>query len=670
MDKNSLRKKAEKILEQKGAISSNLYNKSLEELVQELQIYQIELEYQNDELRRTQEKLEISKDHYKDLYENSPNGYITLSEDFKVLQLNNTLAKLLKKDKKLVIGHNFTKFVQPQDQDIFYLHINNLILSEKEQTTNLWLNVNNFSHFVKINSKVKIVNNKKIIRSSIIDITSEKLNEEKFKNLFNLSPNIVIIHSLDNKILEINKEAFLKLGYNLNDIQSMEMKDIFIDFPFGKIMSKKDKLENEQIKFEAKIKSKLGQIYDVEILSKIVNYENSKALLAHIIDITERKNFEKKIIIEKEKAIDANNLKSAFLANTSHEIRTPLNSILGFSSLLKKQIKDNVKANEYVKIINSSGQHLLNIINDIIDLSKMEANQIKIVKEDFDLNDELKKLFLIHSNSKKIRQKPYVKLKLINELEHLTINSDPNRLRQIIENLLTNAIKHTEKGTITFGYTLLPNNLLEIFVEDTGKGIPNDKFGYIFEPFGKLDNTEGTGLGLPIVKKLTNLLDGELSIKSEVNIGTKICITINANIKSKKNNNKTKETITMNDLSFLSGKNILIAEDDVFSQMLFSELFDIQGLNIKILKDGLEVIEDLKNNSYDLIILDVDMPELNGLDTSKKIREMNIKTPILIQTAFAIHVSKSQSINAGANDYITKPIESEELYSKVEKLLQ
>ncbi|MBN2892646.1 MAG: PAS domain S-box protein [Bacteroidales bacterium] len=674
--KDSLRKKAEELLKLKQGNNEFLNNENFEDLLQELRIYQIELESQNEELKNSQEELSIVSKYYKDLFNNSPSGYLTLDDDFEILEINNTLASILGSENRNIIGQYFTNYIAEKYQDEFYLQAKNILESKTDATFYLILKTS--EKLVHVQSKMNYlesIEGRKLLRISIIDISSQvlaenqlKLSEEKFKELFNLSPNMIVIHGANNKIIDANTETFNKLGYTLQELRQLSMNEFFVDFPFEKL-SQKNALEiNSPIKIETTIRTKSGYLLPVQILAKMIDYDKGKALLANVIDISEHKKLNENLILEKEKAVEANQLKTAFLANTSHEIRTPLNAILGFSKLLKERIKDNPKALDFIEIVNSRAHQLLYIINDIIDLSKLEANQVSIVQEKFNLIDLLDEVYEVHRLSKKLAQKTKLSLKLEKQHEIINIVSDKIRIKQIIDNFLTNALKHTDLGYITIGYNLLENSKIEIYVQDTGKGIPKDKLDFICEPFAKLDNTEGTGLGLSIVKRISELIDAELLLSSEQGKGSKFSIIIDCSCDFKTNPQKINKT-NMSNLSFLSNKKILIAEDDLFSQLLFSELFDVDSIDLEIVKDGHEVVQRIKNKSYDLIILDVDMPELNGLETSRQIRKLGINTPILIQTAYALNVDKNKSLEAGANDYINKPIESDVLYEKVEQLL-
>ncbi len=681
MDKKDiLRRKAEEILKKKGKIPSEEYSKGLEELVEELQIYKIELEYQNDELLRTQQELQLANDKFKDLYNNAPNGYLSVDDNFVVLRANDTLVKLLDITCSQIVNQKFTKFIHKDSQDEFYLHHRKVIKHKRVFSTQIKL-INKFKNkniFVKIKSNIEKDFNKPAIRSAIVDITDEKNNEqklkeseEKFKTLFNASPDVIVIFGKNNRIIDVNPKALSKTVYKFSQIKNLSMNNILPDFNVDEIMQKIAKNPDKPIRFETNLLTKTKNKIPVEIVAKSFVYNNQNAILAHFRDVTARKNYEKKLIEAKEEAEEANKLKSAFMANTSHEIRTPLNGLIGFSEILEDIIMpDNLKAKKYINIIKNSGKQLLSIINDIIDISKIDSNEIELKNEKFNLNELLDEIITFYKLSDRFKKKPNLKISSHKENKELFVTADPLRIRQIYDNLITNSIKHTDKGSILIGYHILDSDDIELFVKDTGKGIPSEKINYIFQRFAKLDKTEGTGLGLSIVKGIVDLMNGEIKIKSEINSGT--CFSVKLPCKIYYDKNKTQIEVQNNTMetSFLKNKKILIAEDDLFSQLLFTEIFDIQDLKIKIVSDGTEVIDELKINSdYDLIILDIDMPRLDGIETTKRIRNTGIKTPIIAQTAYAMHIDKDSCIEAGANDYITKPIDRDILFDKIAAFL-
>ena len=389
-------------------------------------------------------------------------------------------------------------------------------------------------------------------------------------------------------------------------------------------------------------------------------------------DITIRKKALSKIeeqtvelIKAKEKAEESNRLKTEFLNNMSHEIRTPMNGILGFSEFLNNENLTPKKRNYFVNIIQNSGKQLLRVIDDIIEISRLETKQVKVVENPVCLNNLLFDLFSIFNLKAKENKIP---LSLRNGLSNneSTIYTDKSKLNKIISNLLENALKFTNKGKISFGYKLV-NNKIELFVKDTGIGISKDKQQIIFDRFAQeenetIKNPNGLGLGLSIAKENSELLGGEISVKSVKGEGATFKVllpykavkvnTVQKNIEEKQFKSKIKHTI-------------LIAEDEdvnyLFIEILLKEKMNLNCTTIHA-KDGVAAVEICKNNNnIDFILMDISMPLLDGYEATKQIRTFNKTVPIVMQTAYSTIEDKEKAIEVGCNNFITKPINRKEL---------
>lgn len=381
--------------------------------------------------------------------------------------------------------------------------------------------------------------------------------------------------------------------------------------------------------------------------------EELKASMNKILQINEE------LTVSKNKAEESDKLKSAFLANMSHEIRTPLNGILGFSSFLNDPDLPKEKMERYIHIIDLSGQQLLNIINDILDISKIEAGQLDIIIEATDINELLKDLL-----QQFLKEAELKNLNLILNAEHLdepiVAHTDENRLRQVFCNLITNAIKFTSEGTIEYGL-VRKGNFIEFYVKDSGLGIATEDQSVIFEPFRKVANKTnqlfgGTGLGLAISKALVEKLGGTISVTSSKNSGSTFIFTIPYR-KDNETNSKSQVKTTSNTHLDMSQKTILVAEDEIFNFYYIEEL--LKPLNIKTLhaKNGLEAVEMAKENpDVSLVLMDIRMPEMDGLAATKLIKEMKPKLPVIAQTAFASREDKENAKSSGFDYYLSKPI--------------
>ncbi|MBN2891407.1 MAG: response regulator [Bacteroidales bacterium] len=395
-------------------------------------------------------------------------------------------------------------------------------------------------------------------------------------------------------------------------------------------------------------------------------------LMDNVWKITERQKLIENLELAKKQAEESDKLKTVFLANMSHEIRTPMNAILGFSVLLKKNNLEKPKQERYLEIIHKSSNQLLKIIDDIIDISKIDANQINITIEPCSPLELVKDVKSVFFHIKEYSENKNVELildRITNET--IFIESDPNRLKQVISNLISNAYRYTEYGKIIFGYTLNSDDIV-FFVKDTGIGIPKEKQEVIFERFRQVDEFsyhEGTGLGLTISKALVELLGGKIWLESEPNKGTVFYFSIPLSKTGEKPKVVEKQQEEM-DVLDLSGKNIFLAEDSDFAVAYLIELLAETHANVFVMNDGEELMFELKDFIPDLILLDINMPKKTGLECLQEIKQRKIKVKILAQTAYAMSNEKELLIEAGADEYISKPIDSTELFVKIKKLLE
>ena len=392
-------------------------------------------------------------------------------------------------------------------------------------------------------------------------------------------------------------------------------------------------------------------------------------------DITEKYQTVQELVKAKERAEESDRLKSAFLANMSHEIRTPMNGILGFSELLKEPDLTGEKQQEYIRIIEKSGVRMLNTINDIVDISKIEANLMNVDIKDCNINEKIE---FIYTFFKPQVEEKGMQLLFKNTLpvKEAIIRTDSEKVYSILTNLVKNAIKYSKGGTIEFGYLKKSENL-EFYVKDNGIGIPKDRQSAIFERFVQADITDkmarqGAGLGLSISKAYVEMLGGNIWVESEEGIGSTFYFTLpyNALSEEKKVHEKTvQEQDKENQINpGVSGLKILIVEDDETSEMLIA--IDVKKFSKEIIKvkNGFEAVEACRNNpDTDLILMDIQLPEMNGYEASRQIRQFNQDVVIIAQTAFGLAGDREKAIEAGCNDYIAKPINKRELMALILK---
>jgi signal transduction histidine kinase/CheY-like chemotaxis protein len=378
----------------------------------------------------------------------------------------------------------------------------------------------------------------------------------------------------------------------------------------------------------------------------------------------------KELLTAKEHAEESDRLKSAFLANMSHEIRTPMNGILGFAELLKEPDLSGETQHDYIRIIEKSGVRMLNIINDIVDISKIESGLMKVEMRESNINEQIQYIYTFF--------KPEVDakgLKLTTNTplpkKEAIIRTDPEKLYAIFTNLVKNAIKFSHEGTIEFGYKKIDENL-EFYVKDTGIGIPDDKQHIIFERFiqANIPNEwvqQGAGLGLSITRAYLEMLGGTIRVESCEGAGSTFYFTLpyNAVVKKEKvvHHNLSSDTTDQD-----KNLKILIVEDDEVSRMLLDISLRRIGKEILKAKTGIEAIEACqKNPDIDLVMMDIRMPEMGGYEATRQIREFNKAVIIIAQTAYGLTGDREKAIEAGCNDYIKKPINKAELLLLIQK---
>ena len=388
-------------------------------------------------------------------------------------------------------------------------------------------------------------------------------------------------------------------------------------------------------------------------------------------DTTEAYNSKQKLIEAKEKAESSDRLKSAFLANMSHEIRTPLNAIIGFSDLLSAT-DDPEERVAYSEIVHKNNELLLQLISDILDISKIEAGTLDVVNDYVDINQMCREV--IHFYELKTEDSP-VKVTFDDTLPAYILFSDKNRLTQVLNNFINNALKFTKEGGITLGYYLVGEDRLKFFVRDTGCGIAKENLGSVFERFVQLDSfVAGTGLGLSICRSLVEQMNGEIGVESEVGEGSYFWFTHpfqpEIQVVSKETKPKQVEKTVQTEESNDSSKPlVLIAEDTDSNYILLSSIFRNKYTLVRAY-NGREAIDLFNQIHPDIVLMDMKMPVMDGIEATKEIRATDARTPIIAVTAFAYDSDKERVLEAGCNAYISKPIKAAELMRVIKEWLE
>jgi CheY-like chemotaxis protein/nitrogen-specific signal transduction histidine kinase len=388
-------------------------------------------------------------------------------------------------------------------------------------------------------------------------------------------------------------------------------------------------------------------------------------------DITESKQTEEALVVAKERAEESDRLKSAFLSNMSHEIRTPMNGILGFAELLKQTDLAGEKQQEYIQIIEKSGNRMLSIINDIVDISKIESGMMRIWESNINLNEQIEYLYNFFRPEIEDKEIKLIRYKGLSDNDAY-ITTDGEKLFAILINLLKNAVKYTDEGTIEFGYSK-KEGYIEFFIKDTGIGISAERLDAIFERFVQADLSnqmarQGAGLGLSISKAYVTMLQGKIWVTSIEGKGSAFYFTIPYKPVIDNLNPAKKDNDMIEGVNESKKLKILIAEDDDLSEKLIIKYLELITKEIIIAKTGVEALQACRKNSdIDLILMDIRMPLMDGYQATRQIRRFNKDVVIIAQTAYGFTGDLELALKAGCNAYISKPIIEKELLSVIKE---
>jgi PAS domain S-box-containing protein len=511
---------------------------------------------------------------------------------------------------------------------------------------------------------------------------SEKLSESerRFSEMLKNTLLFSTIVDADAGIIFCNKSFLSVTGYSEEELTGKNWFEIFIEeesreemeHVFRRILEGEEGLLNNENIILLKDGSKLSVSWNNTVLRDLTGRAVGFASIGE--NITKRKQTEKELIQARIKAEESDRLKSIFLANMSHEIRTPMNAIIGFSTFLGEQDIDEFDKAQYLDIIRSSSDRLLKLINDIIDLSKLEAKQLKISNSVCSLSEIFLNSTESFRKSDLLLKKPDIELilNLPESYRNIKFLSDCFRVQQVLDNLITNAIKYTEKGKIETGCTIKSEDgreFIEIYVKDTGIGISGEMSDLVFEQFRQVEEGmfhEGAGLGLSISKGIIDLLGGKIWFVPERDAGSAFYFTIPYIIPEAPpvKTIKTKEVLTQ-----LNGKDIIIAEDD-FNSFRFLELL-LKGQNaiIRHAENGRILMKMVQDRLPDLILLDINMPVMSGFEFLSEIKSAGLNIKIIAQTAYAMPEEKERCLRSGCQGYIAKPIRKSELFNMINAVL-
>jgi len=672
--------------------------------------------------KQAETALKVSEQKFRTLFNSASDAIFILNFRGEIIEVNDIACERLDYSREELFSMDPKEFHSPESSHQFDIRLKEMIKNTSGTYEAEHISKSGVKIPVEINYKVIAFNNEKAILKVARDITERKKAEHELLIKNRISNTFINTGYEDfyKYVLDIFREVFQSeygyFGY-INDngdlvSQSMtydiweqcEVEGKSVVFPketwtglWGNSLKERKtlyrnkdlKVPKGHVEIESAIAVPVMQnellIGQIALANKTNGYsEEDKQLIIKLADYIapllhskiQEEKYKAHLVEAKEHAEESDRLKTAFLANMSHEIRTPMNGILGFSQILREKKFPEEKQKEFLDVIHNRAKNLLQIINDIVDISKIEANQLKVEYSEFNINQLLYELYNTYQFELQSINKTDIKLFIHKDMdyEESLIYSDETRLKQILTNLISNALKFTEKGEIEFGYKLSSEMELLFYVRDTGIGIPKDKQDFIFGRFRQADEVTsrkygGTGLGLSISLNLVKMLGGEIWIESEEGEGTCFYFTLPYN-KPENNTNKLYADDTVNNHNW-KNQHILVVEDDLTTQEYINEILKPTKAKVDFTDTGEKGLEYYQTNkTYSLILMDLKLPDMSGIDVTRKIRQTDTYTPIIAQTAYAMGEDKDKCLKAGCDEFITKPFNPQSLIGIINNLFE
>ncbi|MDD4921395.1 MAG: ATP-binding protein [Bacteroidales bacterium] len=588
---------------------------------------------------------------FKEYNSLEPEADITRYNFFEIIKNSSDKARWLDIIDQLSVTNQTINFVLPKPipdrLDIFAFDCTSYLVRDSKGVNLIWTFGKDITERVQYEKQVKELNQimSTVLRNIPMSISVKDV-DENLKYIFsNAIGNDFHWGIKDNMIGKTDFDLYPK-----EIAEKMREEDLFTiknKREIRKIIEDKDQFGEKQIRDQLRI------LVKDEIRPLLISIER---------DITKDKQMEQELITAKENAEQSDKLKSAFIANMSHEIRTPLNAIVGFSRIIA-ETDDMEERQSYYSIVESNNGRLLGLINEILDLSKIESGVMEFESEPIRLHHFCNEI----AQTLSMRCSKDVKLIFDKSDPDLVIKSDKNRLSQVFNNLIGNASKFTKCGSIRFGYSQKTDHL-EFYVKDTGTGIKADKIDTVFERFVKADNfTQGTGLGLPICKSIIDKLGGKISVTSQFGIGTCFTFTLPNSGMTESNINVAPESSKVDDVS--RQKTILVAEDTDSNYKLLEAMIG-KTYMLKRANNGMEAVTMFEELNPDLILMDIKLPDLGGLEATTIIRTVSKEVPIIAQSAFAFEEDRKKALASGCNDFLAKPFNKSQILAMISKYIK
>lgn len=621
-----------------------------------------------------------SRDYYFNMFESFPSLVWKIDTKGEKEYVNNRYCDFVGKSKEESMKFDWVKFLHPDDKQRCYEVHTEAFKNRKPYSLEYRL-LDSSGNYRWLQSMSRPLYNTEGKFDGYIgtglDITDRKIAEvgmKRYQILTEKARDIILFLDTDGNIMDVNEAAVKAYGYTNEEFLRLNLRELRAEGIITKRLLEKSVQEGSLYKTLHYRKDK--SVFPVEVSSQGAEIDGKPIVISIIRDITEREEAEKALQEAKNAAEIANKTKSEFLANMSHEIRTPLNGIVGMVDLTLLGDLD-VEQRENLTIVKSCTNQLLTVINDILDFSKMEAGKLSIQKISFNVKDLIEQTIKAHSHraANKGIELNYAFSSTIPEY----LIGDPNRLQQILNNLISNAIKFTDSGEVWVKIKRIniANDLVELLfsVEDTGIGISEENLGDIFKSFSQVDGSftrrfGGTGLGLAISRQLSEIMGGRLWAESKIGLGSKFHFTLKFE-QGKKEGELVNDSLEMNIADKDKIYKVLLTEDDKVNQMVIGRILKGQGYLVDTANNGLEAIKKCEDNSYDIILMDIQMPVMDGIEATKKIREIerNRRTPIIAITAYALKGDREKFLEKGMDEYVAKPIKVDELFIAMNKCL-
>jgi PAS domain S-box-containing protein len=668
-----------------------------------LRSYQVELEMQNEQLRSSQTQLDASRARYFDLYDLAPVGYCTVSEAGLILEANLTAARMLHVDRAALAKQPFTAFIFTGDQDLYYLFGKQIFESGEPQAYELRMVRHDGSQFWAHLAATVVHGGDggdggTVLRIALGDVSERRAAEELLRKLakaLEQSPESVAITDIAGRIEYVN-EAFINItGYRREEVIGQNPRilssgktppETYVALwqalthghPWkGEFRNRRrDGTEYVEFAIITPLRQPDGSITNYVAVKEDITDKKRLAVELdehrhHLEELVARRTAE--LVAARQQAEAANQSKSAFLANMSHEIRTPMNAIIGMINLLRRAGVTAEQAERLDKI-DSAGKHLLTIINDILDLSKIEAGRLQLESTDFPLSAILDNVASIIAQTAEDKG---LHVEIQRDAVPQWLHGDPTRLRQSLLNYAGNAVKFTQKGSVILRARLLEESgddlVVRFEVADTGVGIAAEEQARLFRAFEQADSSTtrkygGTGLGLALTERFARLMGGAAGVDSTPGTGSTFWFT--ARLKKPERQQYLAPAPALSDAEHLLrqgylGRHVLVVDDEPINREIADILLHDSGLVVGQAEDGNEAVTMASNTSYAAILMDMQMPHLDGMEATRQIRKLPgyRDTPIIAMTANAFAEDKARCLAAGMNDFLIKPFAPESLFA-------